>query len=66
MLVIFYCYIDDCADVIKLSIGTIIDGITILLPVARFNEKVQTQMIDQRFSIELDALIRLSRKNINT
>ncbi len=56
---------NDCTDVIKLSVGSIIDGVTILLPVARFNETVQTQMIDNRFSVELNALIQLSRKNSN-
>ncbi len=64
MLVIFDCYIDDCADMIKLSIGTIIDGVTILLPVARFNEKVKIQMIENRFNVELNELIRLASKNI--
>lgn len=64
LLIIFHCYIDDCSDVIKLSIGTIIDGVTVLLPVARFNKTVQTQMIENRFHTELNVLIRLAGKNV--
>ena len=59
MLVIFDCYIDSCANVIKLSVGTIIDGLTILLPVARCTGKVEPEMIDNRFSDELNTLIEL-------
>lgn len=60
MLVIFHCYIDEYADVIKLAVGTIINGVTVLLPVARFDEKVDTHMIDKRLSVELTTLIQLS------
>ena len=61
MFIIFQCYIDACADVVKLSVGTIIDGVTILLPVARFDQAVDSDMIDGRFNVELTTLIALSR-----
>ncbi|UJR19923.1 hypothetical protein I4U23_023055 [Adineta vaga] len=64
LFTIFHCYIDDVSDVIKVSIGTVIDGVTVLLPVARFNEKVQIGMIENRFIIELNTLIQLAGKNM--
>ena len=60
MFIIFQCYIDACANVVKLSVGTIINGVTILLPVARFHEKLDNEIIDGGFHVELTTLISWS------
>lgn len=63
MPVIFSCWIDDPAQKIKLSVGTVINGVMIALPVVRCNLSDEVTNICTEFNREIIELIKLSQEN---